>query len=164
MNRILFMIVAFFSLPTAVVSAKPNYLSNIAPEFLPYVVAFKRDYYKYLHKTLTLGEFRMIWEKGGAHGGVCTKRQSTGEWWISIPEDGGWKIFSECQREELIYHELGHCVLNEDHSEFGFMHNGVRNSALCENTRETSKKYLFEKARLKSKLVETNDNYEWSDE
>lgn len=56
-----------------------------------------------------------------------------------------WVRTTEALREELIFHELGHCILGKDHTE----HNGIMRSALMPNddylaNRESYLKELFE--------------------
>lgn len=120
---------------------------DVDPDFVPYVLAFKRDYFKYLHKTISLGPIKVVWEDqlNNEHAGLCHYGRAM---WIGVNRlTSGWPHYTDCQKEELIYHELGHCVLNEPHTEFGIMHYQIRPAAVCENTREASKRFLFESAR-----------------
>lgn len=147
--------------------ASPLTPSNwiVDPEFIPYINQFKRDYYKYLGKTLTFGALKMSWslQAGTGYAGTCNRKGEN--WWIEIMRlDGGWGYYTDCQREELIYHELGHCVLNEPHAETGIMHSGIRDPEVCEKTREASKKLLFENARQRIKKVSVPEGAWYPDE
>lgn len=124
------------------------FAADVETDFQPYVTSFKHDYFKYKHKVLYLGNLKIFWNYGNVNrAGACAK-QSDGYKWIEINRlQSGWGNYTECQREELIYHELGHCLLNLEHSESGIMHYGVRDPETCEQTREESKAILFESHR-----------------
>jgi hypothetical protein len=118
---------------------------DIEPEFQEYVTNFKHDYFKYRHRVIYLGNLKIFWTYDSLlkRAGACAMR-SDGYKWIEVSKlKSGWGNLTECQREELVYHELGHCLLNLEHSEFGIMHSGIRDAKACESTREESKKVLF---------------------
>ena len=50
--------------------------------------------------------------------GLCIKHNNMGkryaEIWLNLDE---WEYYNDLQREWLVLHELGHCVLNKDHND-----------------------------------------------
>jgi hypothetical protein len=117
---------------------------NIEKEFVEYITNFKRDYLKFSHKTINLNSAKIAWAEGlfvyGENvGGICHKSRFT--WWIEIGNH--WRNLTDCQREDMIYHELGHCVLNEDHSPNGIMDPQSQQDEECKDRRDLKKKIFF---------------------
>lgn len=83
----------------------------VAPEFKEYVQRFEKDYQlKVDHVPISFGDITnsymgmcYIWNDGRAEVHINK------EHWDAIETDAG--------REELIYHELGHCVFLYEHNE-----------------------------------------------
>lgn len=103
--------------------------TGVAAEFLPYVYEFER-YFGRL--TTTPINFALM---TGRYTGVCMK-VSTGMKFININQKH-WRGLTEEQKEQLIFHELGHCELNKMHFD------GYRpiNGTLC--PRSIMKTFLF---------------------
>lgn len=85
--------------------------ANVNPEFLPYVEKFFDLQERYLgergcHYSI---KFKDLSDKGFA--GLCYRGKE-----IHI-DPVSWARASETSREQLIFHELGHCVLRRDHSD-----------------------------------------------
>lgn len=121
------------------------FAADVESDFQPYVTNFKHDYFKYKHKVIYLKNLKIFWNYGNEiRAGACTQSDDGGTKWIEINKlQSGWGNYTECQREELIYHELAHCLLGLHHSESGIMHFAVRDPQTCEHTREASKAILF---------------------
>jgi hypothetical protein len=48
--------------------------------------------------------------------GVCYSYESNPDWnYIEIDKDY-YDMYSNTEKEELIFHELGHCIFNRDHT------------------------------------------------
>ena len=96
--------------------------ANVAKPFKPYVQRFLRLAYKYNQSfdisnlTIKYGQTAQIPQKvkGSVTIGVC----SMADWKPTITIDKKrWKLYSYYTREILLYHELGHCLLNRDHED-----------------------------------------------
>lgn len=80
---------------------------HTAPEFVPYIALFTEYYGVEVKIPLYFNKLE------GVYVGVCRK-WSDGYREIEIDPDA-WDRFSENKRINLIFHELGHCVLNRKH-------------------------------------------------
>ncbi len=80
--------------------------TSVDPAFVDYKHRFERHYGKPVSVGINFGEMENAV-------GVCY--YVTGN--IEIDKDY-WDSVGESAREELIFHELGHCVLNKEHNEY----------------------------------------------
>lgn len=128
----------------AAVARSSNHTLDLEPEFLPYVAQFKQDYERIRKEKLFVGQLQFIW--GDSFNpeavGVCY-RNSDGTRIATISRFG-WESYGECQRRELIYHELGHCLLNLKHSENGIMSPVLEGEKECESHWESNLVKLFQ--------------------
>lgn len=94
--------------------------SSFNPEFTPYVAKFKEDSLKYGRKDLQDFsipiEFATLSNKDEEYQVVGLCRYIPFMRAIFIDERF-WRTSSETMREIVLYHELGHCVLDKDHDE-----------------------------------------------
>jgi hypothetical protein len=85
--------------------------------FTQYVTSFEQTSAQYgspvqiTDLTIQFGQVDAVGETGGR--GVCEAAEGMTPV-ITISQDA-WTTSTEAEREELIYHELGHCVLHKAH-------------------------------------------------
>ena len=120
----------------------PN--STTDPVFLEYIEEFKKEFFSYtnvpvIFKDNTINAIA-----------VCTKWRS-GYREVSIVREY-WNKLNHLQKEQLIFHELGHCVLDLDHNsshiflDFGYcpasiMRNWAFNKSEIENCYKNNRDY-----------------------
>lgn len=96
-------------------SAKPGFNTN--PVFYPYIEKF--EYYSKLDTYLVPIRFSKLMRVfGGTTVGICRIFKIKGlitSAYIEIDEDS-WNNITELQKINLIFHELGHCVLHREHT------------------------------------------------
>lgn len=85
--------------------------------FIKYINKFNSYSYKKSEVPIVFDEIK------GNSVGVCTK-WSNGYREIGIDKEY-WHSISEGQKEQLIFHELGHCVLDKDHNNNTIIFSGV---------------------------------------
>ena len=91
---------------------KPNQQTN--PEFYPYIQEFES--YSKLNTSQVPISFANL---EGNTAGVCHYfRMGEGpiRWGYIEIDEPNWKLMSQNQKVNLIFHELGHCVLGRDHT------------------------------------------------
>lgn len=81
--------------------------ANTNPIFLPFIESFQAEFNLQVNVPIVLESIDQ------RHAGVCTV-YSNGYKEITINKDL-WDNYSQEQKEQLVYHELGHCVLNKKH-------------------------------------------------
>jgi hypothetical protein len=87
----------------------------IDPEFIPFVSIFIHEAeVRDVSVRDKIGDIRITFDLylEGSNAGVCYKVGDTREIVISREH---WDVFSASQREFVISHELGHCILGRDH-------------------------------------------------
>lgn len=104
----------------AYITSQEEIPSGIDPELKPYVVAFELEGKKYLGPTFHVPDMDIGFSRtrhlpthdGGTIIGMCDpyipKR-------TVVFDRDMWPLHSAIEKEELVFHELGHCVLDRDH-------------------------------------------------
>lgn len=94
----------------------------IEPEFNVYVQQFEIDCNCKVNVPI---KFNMLYDLGESTLGVCTIFHGMNkEIFINVKS---WQYLSIQEREQLIYHELGHCALDRPHDET-ILENGMPKS------------------------------------
>jgi len=81
---------------------------NTDPIFNSYVSSFESLFSVSVNTPIVFGDV-------GEYAGVCYK-YSSGYSEIRINENN-WEFLTEKQKEQLIFHELGHCVFDREHND-----------------------------------------------
>lgn len=77
------------------------------PVFAPFIQSFETEFNRKVNVPIVLKTIKQD------YAGVCLV-YSNGYKEIQINKDA-WDYYSYEQKEQLVYHELGHCVFNKDH-------------------------------------------------
>jgi hypothetical protein len=158
--KILYLPLAFLILNTACgkslsdmlnMGKKPYTKHKLDPEFLPYVQAFEQQFNIKLSVPIVFKQLH------SSKAGVCYM-WSDGYREIEI-NSTHWVNFSEEQKEQLIFHELGHCVFNLGHDDSNLEYkrtcpNSIMRSSMF-NQHEIDSCYVPEKTHYMENLHAT---------
>ena len=92
---------------------------GIDAEFIKYVAMFEDDYRKYLNKDIEVTipiKFGKIPKQGFS--AICWRPNGPNSTLMSpyiLVDKNIWLRLPDFDRKYLIYHELGHCILNREH-------------------------------------------------
>ena len=112
------LVTVLFLTSCGIKQADPRWIKGIDKEFVSYVSVFEAMYKK------SIGDISIGFEKlESSTVGRCTI-WSSGYRQIRIDPDY-WHSASEEKRIGLIFHELGHCVLNRTHTSKTFYYSGL---------------------------------------
>ena len=94
----------------------------VEPDFKEYVNRFNVDYKKYAGKTIDKEITVVYGHLDPPTAGYCSVRtQMAGYNWVTtykiVIDRDFWLDSPDCQKEILMYHELGHCALGRMHEE-----------------------------------------------
>lgn len=123
---------------------------DIDPEFLPYVVAMKAHYREINHEQVVIGKLAI--HRGELFNRVLgTDPDAVGEC-HQDPKDpritiGFWGAYGECQKEELITHEIGHCLFQMDHKWGGFMDPKMHTEKECKANLSSFRQHFYTNAK-----------------
>lgn len=78
--------------------------------FSPYLKSFEKEINRRVSVTIKFGELK------GELNAACFHDQNE-----VVVNSKRWGLFNEVEREEIIFHELGHCFLGREHTETGIM-------------------------------------------
>lgn len=96
----------------------PRTIYGVNPEFIKYVNSFEKEYGK------SIGDVSMDFvDQPSNIVGLCKKWGYT---YRQVEVDKTyWKQATEEERMGLVFHELGHCVLDREHKSDYFLYNGL---------------------------------------
>jgi len=87
---------------------EPNFKkAKTDPIFTPFIQSFEAEFNRRVKVPIVLKTIKQ------GYAGVCLV-YSNGYREIRINKDS-WDYYNHEQKEQLVYHELGHCVFNKDH-------------------------------------------------
>lgn len=102
-----------FLLITLIGCAAPQHNGMHAPpEFLPYLVSFHQEALK---RAIVLNFESVTVEFGPMQSEEWLAYCEMGRVLHIVVEPGLWASMSASEREQTIYHELGHCILKQGH-------------------------------------------------
>jgi len=93
---------------TACGTFRPARYAYIDPAFDTYVQTFESISNKQVHAIMIFADIA-----DEEVGGTCTNSEPP----LIVIDTPYWNEITELGREQLVLHELGHCVLNRDHKE-----------------------------------------------
>ena len=114
------------------------------PVFIAYIRYFENTYGA---RILTPITFKTL---GGTLAGQCIKTNTKSE---IVIDDLKWEDFNEGQKEVLILHEIGHCVLNRKHD----INTNVINGTLCPTS--VMRTPLYDKVEIANCYTPNRDYY-----
>ncbi len=128
--------------------------NDIEPEFVPYVNSFRAAFevatgkpLRIEHLTIYKGEPLGVVLEGNLNEiAECERLPNKDR--IIIRELRGWNNLTELERENLLFHELGHCVLGLSHSKTGIMSKTLLESALYKKERGRYLREFFEDGKM----------------
>jgi hypothetical protein len=123
---------------------------NIDPQFMEYVLLAKRLYREINGEPFILGKltirkaelFNKMMDTASDAVGECHEDREN-----PVINIGSWEHFGECQKEELITHEVGHCVFDMQHDLGGFMQPKLHSEKDCELNRTSLRKQFYKNAK-----------------
>jgi hypothetical protein len=175
MNKIIFIIMVLMI--TSCGAKKAH--TTIDPAFVKYVQNFQlisSNSNIAAPKTVTNIEISLRSDLGQGVAGLCYKDEYADSFWNQVyftfnkkPEEqrhveidqAFWDKSTDAQREAVIFHELGHCILNRDHvNGYDNTHNryySIMNSAVFMPTIYTGNYQYYMRELFKSKFFNPNE-------
>lgn len=145
--------------PIKLEKIKPLPKNKMYGDFSPYIAEFKKLYTKYTHDNLRIGILKIylgdpFTTTGGFDpdvqvGGLCIHSEPP----TIIIRELNWSVRSEIEKKDIIFHELGHCLLHLLHQQVGIMKAYAFDPHALE---DDFLRYFFESGKIEKQIWEYN--------